>query len=110
MIPSNHRPNTAVYAVFDGHAGRYAAEYVSEHLLKALIDDDLFWSNSSNDVISSLKTNFQKVDDAYLQLCDENNAKISNPYDKNWMCAGTTAVVCIVRGGKLWCVYHYVSF
>jgi len=108
MPPSDstkRRPNTAFYAVFDGHSGVDAAEYVSAHLVDKLMEDELFWSSSSADVIRSLETKFQQVDDDYLAMCDAHNCHLSGPYDPQWMCAGTTAVVCIVRGGQLWCVY-----
>jgi serine/threonine protein phosphatase PrpC len=108
MPPSDstkRRPNTAVYSVFDGHSGVDAAEYVSAHLVDKLMEDELFWSSSSADVIRSLETKFQQVDDDYLAMCDAHNCHLSGPYDPQWMCAGTTAVVCIVRGGQLWYVY-----
>ena len=86
------RPNTAFYAVFDGHSGVQAAEYVSERLVEMLMKDEMFWSTKSTDVTTSLVRNFELVDAEYLALCDEHNVKINpltnkvySPFDRDWM-------------------------
>ena len=96
------RPRTAFYAVFDGHSGVDAAEYVSTRLLELLSNDASFWAEDGASIVSSLEHNFQVVDDEYLAKCDAHNQHLSDPYHSDWMCAGTTAVVCIVRSGHLW--------
>ena len=101
-------PRTAFYAVYDGHSGVMAAEFVSSRLLELLSNDPLFWDEKSENVILSLKNNFQIVDDEYLKKCDLHNQQFKKKngepdnWHEKWMCAGTTAVVCVVRSGHLW--------
>ncbi len=82
----------SVYAVFDGHAGRQAAEFAREHIVEVLRGDErICGAPDPNSVRAAIVDAFLHVDREFLQLCDRDN-----------LYAGTTAVLCLIIGHGLW--------
>ena len=86
-------PKTSYYAVFDGHAGKKAAEFCRDHLQSRLARDDRFWDSDPETVSHVLVEAFKSVDEDFLRECDASNGTIY---------AGSTATVCIVREAQVW--------
>lgn len=52
------RKSVAFFAVFDGHGGREAAHFASEHLWDVLKSQRGFWSKDHNEVCAALRKGF----------------------------------------------------
>lgn len=79
--------DTCFYGVYDGHGGKDAAEVVGEHLHRVFAECEAF---SEGDVERGLKESFIETDNRVLEVGTEQGWK-----------SGTTAVVIILQGTKL---------
>lgn len=79
--------DSAFFAVYDGHGGAKMAQYAGEHLHKTVIDQTAY---KKGDLTTALR-------DAFLTL-DEDMQNDETLKDE---LAGTTAVVVVMKGGKL---------
>ena len=94
----DHRVQASYYAVFDGHGGYVCAEYCSKHLhleLKRQLEDVLTGIEKSDDLNATVErcitSSFQVVDEMYEKA-----------YPKDSKQCGSTAVVCLIIGNKLY--------
>ncbi|KAF5472141.1 hypothetical protein F2P56_008881, partial [Juglans regia] len=51
-----------LYAIFDGHSGRYVAKYLQSHLFDKILSEPNFWTNPKH----SIKTAYEVTDDEIL--------------------------------------------
>ena len=79
----------AYYAIYDGHRGSRAAEYVAEHLHNMIIEHPSFISETE----LSIKESFLKTDEEFLDFASKQEDKWND---------GCTAVVVIFLGNKLY--------
>ncbi|KAL5729454.1 protein-serine/threonine phosphatase [Ranunculus cassubicifolius] len=79
-------PN-AFYGVFDGHGGKHAADFVSDHLPRFILEDEDF-PREIERVVSSA---FLQTDTAFAEACSI-DADLSS---------GTTALAALVMGSSL---------
>ncbi|XP_065890179.1 protein phosphatase 1E-like [Dysidea avara] len=80
-------PETAYFAVFDGHAGVEAAIYAKCHLLNNIIRQPLF----SSDLNKAITEGINVTDKNFCVKAEEERLR-----------SGTTVVVAIVRGSQLY--------
>ncbi|KAJ4483428.1 phosphatase 2C-like domain-containing protein [Lentinula aciculospora] len=74
------------FAIFDGHAGKHAAEWCGNHFHEYLLDS--LRSASEMTVPDLLNKTFHEVDGSLSQLCEESDGKIHS---------GCTAVTAFLR-------------
>lgn len=79
-------PN-AFYGVFDGHGGKHAADFVSDHLPRFILEDADFPREIERVVASA----FQQTDTAFAEACSIDND----------LASGTTALTALVIGSSL---------
>lgn len=79
----------AFFAVYDGHGGARVAQFAGMHLHKRVIGHELF---AKGDVAGALKGGFFKLDE-----------DLRNDEETKEQMSGTTAVVVIVKDGKIYC-------
>jgi serine/threonine protein phosphatase PrpC len=79
----------SLYAVFDGHAGDECSKFMSERVLKSLASMPSFWDDAQ--VSATFNASFRSLDDAFRKTA------IRMQLD-----AGSTGVVCLIRGMKVW--------
>lgn len=79
-------PN-AFYGVFDGHGGKHAADFVSDHLPRFILEDEDFPREIERVVASA----FQQTDTAFAEACSRDND----------LASGTTALAALVIGRSL---------
>lgn len=79
----------AFFAVYDGHGGAKVAEYAGDNLHKKISTHP---SYKKGDIIDAIKSSFLEVDSDML--------KDENMRDE---LAGTTAVVVLIKNGKIYC-------
>lgn len=48
----------AFFGVYDGHGGAEAATYAREHLMTAIVNQKLFWSDCDEDVLKSIREGY----------------------------------------------------
>ncbi|KAG8191961.1 hypothetical protein JTE90_002235 [Oedothorax gibbosus] len=77
------------FAVYDGHGGAKVAEYAGINLHKKIVSHS---SYKKGDIVDAMKSSFLEVDSDMLK--DENM--------KDEL-AGTTAVVVLIKNGKIYC-------
>uniref|UniRef100_A0A915CT23 PPM-type phosphatase domain-containing protein n=1 Tax=Ditylenchus dipsaci TaxID=166011 RepID=A0A915CT23_9BILA len=84
-------------AIYDGHGGVQASEYVRQHLHDNIKSDKLFYSEKDEDVLSAIRSGFLKTHINMQKSVDEWPMTASG-----YPCtAGTTASCAILRDGKL---------
>ncbi|PPQ98607.1 hypothetical protein CVT24_003940 [Panaeolus cyanescens] len=74
------------FAVFDGHAGKHAAEWCGAHFHEYLLDS--LHSTPNDPIPDVLNETFHAVDDALSRMCEESDGKIHS---------GCTAVTAFLR-------------
>lgn len=74
------------FAVFDGHAGKHAAEWCGNHFHEALLD--CLHASPSLSIPDVLNDTFHTVDESLSKLCEESEGKIHS---------GCTAVTAFLR-------------
>ncbi|KAH7888853.1 phosphatase 2C-domain-containing protein [Phlebopus sp. FC_14] len=74
------------FAVFDGHAGKHAAEWCGQHFHEYLLDS--LRTSSSTTIPDVLNQTFHNVDGRISRLCEESEGKIHS---------GCTAVTAFLR-------------
>uniref|UniRef100_A0A915DTI1 PPM-type phosphatase domain-containing protein n=1 Tax=Ditylenchus dipsaci TaxID=166011 RepID=A0A915DTI1_9BILA len=85
-------------AIYDGHGGVQASEYVRQHLHDNIKSDKLFYSEKDEDVLSAIRSGFLKTHINMQKSVDEWPMTASG-----YPCtAGTTASCAIFRDGKLY--------
>ncbi|CAH0560983.1 unnamed protein product [Brassicogethes aeneus] len=82
-------PNTAYFAVYDGHGGAKIADYAGKHLHKYIINRSEY---KDGNVADAMKQAFLELDRVML---DEESLKNEQ--------SGTTAVTMIIKDNKLFC-------
>ncbi|XP_061596003.1 protein phosphatase 1D-like isoform X2 [Cololabis saira] len=94
------RRSVAFFAVFDGHGGREAAHFASEHLWELLKRQRGFWSHDHGEVCAALRKGFVACHHAmWKQLPEWPKTMTGLPST-----SGTTASVVVIRG-----VHMYVA-
>ncbi|XP_076025022.1 protein phosphatase 1D-like isoform X2 [Genypterus blacodes] len=96
----NTRKSVAFFAVFDGHGGREAAHFASEHLWDVLKSQRGFWSKDHNEVLAALRKGFIACHHAMWKELPEWPKTLSGLPSTS----GTTASVIMIRG-----VHMYVA-
>uniref|UniRef100_A0A182KDD3 protein-serine/threonine phosphatase n=1 Tax=Anopheles christyi TaxID=43041 RepID=A0A182KDD3_9DIPT len=81
-------PGTSFFAVYDGHGGAKVAEYAGKHLHKYITRRPEY----ANDVSHALQQGFLDLDEAML-----NNEALREQM------SGSTAVVVVIKDGRLYC-------
>eukprot|EP01095_Lingulamoeba_sp_RSL-Kostka_P015065 TRINITY_DN6810_c0_g1_i1.p1 TRINITY_DN6810_c0_g1~~TRINITY_DN6810_c0_g1_i1.p1 ORF type:complete len:318 (+),score=122.72 TRINITY_DN6810_c0_g1_i1:102-1055(+) len=76
------------YAVYDGHRGRLASEYIAKHLHINLFNSESF---KKGNIIDSFTEVFEETDEQFLEYSKENKLK-----------DGTTAAVAVIRDNKIY--------
>ncbi|KAF8200822.1 phosphatase 2C-domain-containing protein [Pholiota molesta] len=74
------------FAVFDGHAGKHAAEWCGQHFHQFLLD--ALHASPEGPIPDVLNKAFHNVDDALSRMCEESDGKIHS---------GCTAVTAFLR-------------
>jgi len=74
------------YAIFDGHAGKYAAEWCGIHFHESLLSS--LHASPMSDIPGVLNETFHKVDESLSHMCEESDGKIHS---------GCTAVTAFLR-------------
>ncbi|KAF7428720.1 Protein phosphatase 2C 1 [Pleurotus ostreatus] len=74
------------FAVFDGHAGKHAAEWCGAHFHEYLLD--ALHKNPTTSIPDTLDKTFHNVDDVLSRMCEESEGKIHS---------GCTAVTAFLR-------------
>ncbi|KAF8738074.1 hypothetical protein AX14_012048 [Amanita brunnescens Koide BX004] len=74
------------FAVFDGHAGKYAAEWCGSHFHKSLLST--LHESPMSLIPDVLEKTFHKVDESLSHICEESDGKIHS---------GCTAVTAFLR-------------
>ncbi|KIK96655.1 hypothetical protein PAXRUDRAFT_825711 [Paxillus rubicundulus Ve08.2h10] len=74
------------FAVFDGHAGKHAAEWCGQHFHEYLLDS--LRTSSSTTIPDTLNETFHNVDRRISRLCEESDGRIHS---------GCTAVTAFLR-------------
>jgi len=92
LIGADNGPQTSIFAVYDGHGGPLTAEYVAKFLHVNLIRDDYFKRNIGD----ALREAFLSTNEFFFQFADREG------HNDN---VGTTAVLAMIRDGKLWCAW-----
>ncbi|XP_074039266.1 probable protein phosphatase 2C T23F11.1 isoform X2 [Leptinotarsa decemlineata] len=82
-------PNTAFFAVYDGHGGSKVAEYAGKHLHKYIINRKEY---KDGDIPQAMKKAFLELDS---HMHDEDSLKQE--------ASGTTAITILVKDNKLYC-------
>ncbi|PSR91813.1 Protein like [Actinidia chinensis var. chinensis] len=82
----SERPN-AFYGVFDGHGGKHAANFASDHLPKFIVEDEDFPIEIERAVASA----FLQTDTAFAEACSLDAS----------LASGTTALAALVVGSSL---------
>ncbi|XP_049849468.1 protein spalten-like [Schistocerca gregaria] len=80
--------NRSFYAVYDGHAGSLAAEMASEMVARAVVEELGF-----GEVETVFRRVLLKCDKMIIERCDQRNS-----------CSGTTALICMIEGERLYVV------
>ncbi|TFK20957.1 protein phosphatase 2C [Coprinopsis marcescibilis] len=75
------------FAVFDGHAGKHAAEWCGNHFHEYLLEA-IHAASPSAQIPDILNKTFQAVDDSLSRMCEESDGKIHS---------GCTAVTAFLR-------------
>ncbi|XP_047310727.1 probable protein phosphatase 2C 58 [Impatiens glandulifera] len=86
IVARNQKMNgfdLGLYAIFDGHSGRFVAEYLQKHLFDKILSDPEFWTDP--------KSTMKRV---YKQMNEEILANVVGSY------GGSTAVTAILVNGK----------
>uniref|UniRef100_A0A3B3VQJ1 Protein phosphatase, Mg2+/Mn2+ dependent, 1Db n=1 Tax=Poecilia latipinna TaxID=48699 RepID=A0A3B3VQJ1_9TELE len=96
----NTRRSVAFFAVFDGHGGREAAHFASEHLWDLLKRQRGFWSKDHGEVCAALRKGFVACHHAMWKELPEWPKTITGLPSTS----GTTASVIVIRG-----VHMYVA-
>uniref|UniRef100_A0A3B5L685 Protein phosphatase, Mg2+/Mn2+ dependent, 1Db n=1 Tax=Xiphophorus couchianus TaxID=32473 RepID=A0A3B5L685_9TELE len=94
------RRSVAFFAVFDGHGGREAAHFASEHLWDLLKRQRGFWSKEHGEVCAALRKGFIACHQAMWKELPEWPKTITGLPSTS----GTTASVIVIRG-----VHMYVA-
>uniref|UniRef100_A0A1A8DMY2 Protein phosphatase 1D magnesium-dependent, delta isoform b n=1 Tax=Nothobranchius kadleci TaxID=1051664 RepID=A0A1A8DMY2_NOTKA len=94
------RKSVAFFAVFDGHGGREAAHFASEHLWDLLKRQRGFWSKDHSEVCAALRKGFIACHHAMWKELPEWPKTITGLPSTS----GTTASVVVIRG-----VHMYVA-
>ncbi|XP_017268197.1 protein phosphatase 1D-like isoform X2 [Kryptolebias marmoratus] len=94
------RKSVAFFAVFDGHGGREAAHFASEHLWDLLKRQRGFWSKDHGEVCAALRKGFVACHHAMWKELPEWPKTITGLPSTS----GTTASVIVIRG-----VHMYVA-
>ncbi|XP_038145129.1 protein phosphatase 1D-like isoform X1 [Cyprinodon tularosa] len=94
------RRSVAFFAVFDGHGGREAAHFASEHLWDLLKRQRGFWSKDHSEVCAALRKGFIACHQAMWKELPEWPKTITGLPSTS----GTTASVIVIRG-----VHMYVA-
>ncbi|MED6275004.1 Protein phosphatase 1D [Characodon lateralis] len=94
------RRSVAFFAVFDGHGGREAAHFASEHLWDLLKRQRGFWSKDHSEVCAALRKGFVACHHAMWKELPEWPKTITGLPSTS----GTTASVIVIRG-----VHMYVA-
>ncbi|XP_054899327.1 protein phosphatase 1D-like isoform X1 [Poeciliopsis prolifica] len=94
------RRSVAFFAVFDGHGGREAAHFASEHLWDLLKRQRGFWSQDHGEVCAALRKGFIACHHAMWKELPEWPKTITGLPSTS----GTTASVIVIRG-----VHMYVA-
>ncbi|KAF7782548.1 hypothetical protein Agabi119p4_1924 [Agaricus bisporus var. burnettii] len=74
------------YAIFDGHAGKHAAEWCGQHFHEYLLD--ALHHNPEKPIPDILNSTFHNVDGSLSRMCEESDGKIHS---------GCTAVTAFLR-------------
>lgn len=76
---------SAFYAIYDGHAGRHAADYCAEHMHENIASR--VKEGADNDSVrKAIMEGFKETDERYIALCAENNLR-------DGCCAVTATIV-----------------
>ncbi|XP_037543986.1 protein phosphatase, Mg2+/Mn2+ dependent, 1Db [Nematolebias whitei] len=94
------RKSVAFFAVFDGHGGREAAHFASEHLWDLLKRQRGFWSKDHSEVCAALRKGFIACHHAMWKELPEWPKTITGLPSTS----GTTASVVVIRG-----IHMYVA-
>ncbi|KAL3118062.1 hypothetical protein niasHT_004865 [Heterodera trifolii] len=85
-------------AVYDGHGGPQASEYVRQHLFNNIVDNPSFSSDDDHVVLEAIREGFLKTHSEMRQ-----EAMQWPPTVSGFPCtAGTTATCAFIRNGKLY--------
>ncbi|UJR16479.1 hypothetical protein I4U23_003382 [Adineta vaga] len=90
----------AYFGIFDGHGGKEAAEFARQHLCQHILEQDEFWSDTSDDkqILSAIRKGFLSCHKEMWNHV-EKWAKTSSGLTST---SGCTASVIFVRGNKLY--------
>jgi len=80
----------AMFAVYDGHGGSEAAEYIKAHLHSNIVSQSSFPSN----IEQAIREGFLQTDQAYTMLAKERGGKYAG--------SGTTACIALIYENKLY--------
>ena len=89
LLSMPNEQSTAFFAVFDGHGGAKVANYASENLYQLLSGNSLYRSGQTEEALKEVFIEFDEMMFNDEKMRDE--------------LAGSTAVVLLVRDGKLYC-------
>jgi len=87
LFPDHALTGSQFYAVYDGHGGQRAAEFVKQTLHHKIVATELFKEKRYDD---ALRAGYSSTDDELLKLCDA----------EDWQ-DGSTAVVALIVADKL---------
>lgn len=89
---------TEFYAIFDGHSGKFAAEYAAVALPMNLVNHKLFNSDRPEDLSKALTDAFHTTDWDFLRSVHA--ARADGIRHKKWT-SGTTALALIIRDSTM---------
>jgi len=89
LINITDQPNTALFAVYDGHGGTKVAQYAGENLHKKIFNRPEYKKGRYEE---ALRKGFLELDQDMLQDDDMKDEL-----------AGSTAVVVLIKDGKIYC-------
>nr|CAD2155330.1 unnamed protein product [Meloidogyne enterolobii] len=94
----NGRLDYIFAAIYDGHGGPQASEYVCQNLLDNVVGNEAFFSDDDQQVLAAIREGFLQTHHDMQKV-----AKMWPPTVSGFPCtAGTTATVAFIRNGKLY--------
>ena len=95
------RPNLQMFAVFDGHGGSLAVDYCQAHMSEHLS----YWlDRGEGDLQEVLKLAFMDINNSFSRFLYNNFSEAEG--GEQSVLTGTTATVCLLRGGIELVVAH----
>ncbi|XP_053672055.1 uncharacterized protein LOC128722222 [Anopheles nili] len=88
----------AYFGIYDGHGGAEASLYAKEHLMNAIVNQKLFWSDNDDEVLKSIREGY--IQTHYSMWREQDKwPKTSSGLPST---AGTTASIAFIRRGKIY--------